>query len=1172
MRPKHATALLLVVVVLAIAATLALRGGRDDASVAHRDVGRDDAAAPSDDVELAAVPEGDGGSTARRATTEDAAEAPALAEVDVPPPAADERALDVVVVWPEGAEPSADLVVYAFARRVSTIDLAGTLGSDAGISRRDVPPVFAELDDPRKTLDSVRDAILDEQPVSLDAEGRWHARLNVPKSRRRVFVQAFGGGVYTRRAAEAFAASDLVTLRPALGATLDVVVRAGEGAENLSLEGASVYAVTSTEAAASMAMGGGGEPALRARKRLDADGRVRFGTLPAGVALEMDMRAEGVAPIDMEVAALAPGETREVELTVAQGARIEGRVLRADGGPASEARVTASIAGRVFGFDDDVIAETTSDATGHFALEHVPDGRIVVRGDADDALESERVQVEITGGRDAVDVEIVLEDGGTLVGVVRRADGLSAAGAPLEAVFDVAHSAGPAGFGALRGARSRTVAGEDGTFRLSGLGDGPFSVRATLEDDAGRALSGRVDGVRPGADEVDLVLRPPLTVSGVVVGPSQEPLAGIHIHGARLVSGALGDVRLDDRGTETDELGRFALEGLVAGRWDLSARTEAFISLESTVLDVEEAIDGVEMRVVPTATISGSVLDPGGEPISGALVEEGADVAAWMREVQRDPGGVTTRTGEDGTFLLVGIRPGTVQLAASAPDLSPTETEGMEVEPGAVLEGVELRLGTGGAIEGVCFDDDGIPASGRVVRVQSATLSQARSGVVGDDGSFRFRGLPPGTYQVVAADPNADMTDDIDGASIATMFQSIDMASVEVVEGETAIVYLGAPPSSPVEVTGRVEQGGEPFAGAMVSWMPRSKQRIERMKVSSTDEDGRYALTLDEPGDYVVTVARLPGGTGQQQTVEFNDTVPLDVSGHERDFEVPGGAIVGRVLGPDERPLAGARVSVMESGGIRTDRMIGGSYAEIETDASGAFSAEGLRPGTYQVAAGGARMFSDSMAAPSRVVVDGISIGENERREGVELRLPEPGAVDVVVRDASGSGVKDAMVFVRDEKGRHTELISTLVTDSDGRARATGLAPGRYTLAARTATDAATESAPIQVVAGETAEASLLLGPGAFVRVILKHKGDAAVPAGRIQVLDAQDRDVTGWLGLSGIAAGYDDETFSRTERRFGPFPLGRYDVIVRGDDGTEGERTVRLTEPGERRVTIVLR
>ncbi|MEM9382477.1 MAG: carboxypeptidase regulatory-like domain-containing protein, partial [Planctomycetota bacterium] len=614
------------------------------------------------------------------------------------------------------------------------------------------------------------------------------------------------------------------------------------------------------------------------------------------------------------------------------------------------------------------------------------------------------------------------------------------------------------------------------------------------------------------------------------------------------------------------------IDGVVAGKWALSVATVEYVTLEDVLLDVEGPVDGTSLVAVRTGTIRGRVVGPDGAPLADARVEQSTDQPDWMAALAREVETARTRTGEDGTFQLIGVRPGKVVLSATSDELSPAETDALDLDPGATLEDVELQLRNGGAIEGIVFDEDGSPASGRVVQVQSATLSVMRPVSTGDDGTFEVRGLPAGSYQLVAMDPSTDMASDMDASGFAAMMDSIDIATAEVVEGETVIVYIGAPPADPVDVSGTVEQSGEPYAGAMVTWMPASKAMYERLKMTTTDADGNYALTLDEPGDYVVSVARMGGATGQQQTVEFSESIPDDTTEFERDFEVPGGTLAGRVVGPDDAPMPGARLTVMSVGSVRTDRMLGGSYAEIVTNADGTFEVSGLRAGSYQVAAGGGTGFGASASASARTVVGDFELSENGRIDGIEVRLSEPGAVAVRVVDATGAGVPGATVFLRDEQGRHTELFSLVVTDRSGVAHCTGLAPGRYTVAARTPTDASNESLPVDVRPGEKAEAEVLLGPGATIVAVLRSKGDAAIPAGSIQVLDSAGRDVTRRIGLTDMQSLYSEAAFSTTERRIGPVPPGRYKVLASTADGRSAKRYVTIDEGGERRVSLVLR
>ena len=262
----------------------------------------------------------------------------------------------------------------------------------------------------------------------------------------------------------------------------------------------------------------------------------------------------------------------------------------------------------------------------------------------------------------------------------------------------------------------------------------------------------------------------------------------------------------------------------------------------------------------------------------------------------------------------------------------------------------------------------------------------------------------------------------------------------------------------------------------------------------------------------------------------------------------------------------------MATGSMRTDRIFGGSYAEVSTDAQGAFEVSGLRAGSYQVAAGGGAVIGASASASARTVVGDFELTENGRIDGVEIRLSEPGALAVRVVDAAGVGGAGATVCLRDEAGRHTELFSMVVTDQSGVANCTGLAPGRYTVAARSTTDASEESTPIEVRSGEKTSTQVLMGPGATIIAILRSKGDAPIPAGSIQVLDSAGRDVTRRIGLTDMQSLYSEAAFSTTERRIGPVPPGRYKVLASTADGRSAKRYVTIDEGGERRVSLVLR
>ena len=63
--------------------------------------------------------------------------------------------------------------------------------------------------------------------------------------------------------------------------------------------------------------------------------------------------------------------------------------------------------------------------------------------------------------------------------------------------------------------------------------------------------------------------------------------------------------------------------------------------------------------------------------------------------------------------------------------------------------------------------------------------------------------------------------------------------------------------------------------------------------------------------------------------------------------------------------------------------------------------------------------------------------------------------------DERGLPVKDAAIFARDANGAVVDRMSGTASDESGNFRYAGLAPGRYTFAARSRTKASQTSAPV---------------------------------------------------------------------------------------------------------------
>lgn len=927
----------------------------------------------------------------------------------------------------------------------------------------------------------------------------------------------------------------------------------------------------------SVATAGQNPTALRAEVAPAADGTFEIRALPVEHDYSLVFSHPRLATVRLEVGALAPGEDRFLELMAREGGHLSGRVTDGSGRPVEGAEVSANLPARFFGLDLSSVREGASDADGRFRLEHVPEGKILVRAEGDGFLPSDTAEVEVDDGGEHAGIELVLDPGGAIEGRVRWPDGEPAPNVPVRLLFDPAFMGGPEALGSLRGASGSATTDESGLFRISGLGRGPFSISATAEKNVGgvtvehRAF---LDGVRPGSTGLQLELSAPVGLTGVVVDGSGEPVTTMQIFARRDTGGGGMSVpttrpRIEDF---EDEQGRFRLDDVRPGTWRIWVNGPSHLSTEPTLVEV--GAETAEVRVVAqkAARASGRVVDPGGVPVAGAQVVEGAGGLNLAALTEGGPPPISDETTLDGEFDLGPLPAGPGSITAIHQEFASSSAMALELLPGEHRSGLLLSLTLGGAVEGVVYQKSGEPAEGRLVTVMSSNVMSGgftqEVAITDGAGGFRVEGLTPGTYQVISMDTGGDMTDESGDLDVGAMVGGMETEIAEVVEGETVYVQLGAPPADPVGVTGRVSLAGEGVSGALVVFNRLGAPLMAGMETTSTDELGEYEVQLPEPGDYLVTVQRVDT-PGRQQTIEFE--VRAGASPSERhDFELPLGRISGILLDGSGDPAAGERVTLVPDGPARSDRLWS-QYSELVSGEDGRFEITGLREGVYRVSAGG--QFLGSGSGRGRVTRSGLRLEQGAAIDSLELVLPEAGSLLVRVRDAEGLPVTGASILLRDAEGRALEPLSFNATDGAGEARISGLAPGEVTVMARTPESASTESGPVTVREGESELVELELGPGVVLLVTMQEReGDREPISAEVTVTDEKGREMTGMLGMSDLNALYSNAGLSPNEHRVGPIPPGRYLVEARsGKLSARKSVTIRGHE-GERKLTLRLR
>ncbi|HZT75052.1 MAG TPA: carboxypeptidase-like regulatory domain-containing protein [Vicinamibacterales bacterium] len=323
-----------------------------------------------------------------------------------------------------------------------------------------------------------------------------------------------------------------------------------------------------------------------------------------------------------------------------------------------------------------------------------------------------------------------------------------------------------------------------------------------------------------------------------------------------------------------------------------------------------------------------------------------------------------------------------------------------------------------------------------------------------------------------------------------------------------AILVRAAQPSIEVRlaraavISGRVvNELGDPIVDARVAAeAPGQAKRAPPLAATETDDAGEFRLGGLAAGSFVVSVV-TNSNAGRRIVEQFGvryssattqtyypaaasaaeaETIAL-AAGEERanvdlvvaadqiggiSYEIGGarprtataprpdatGAIAGRVSTPDGRPLPHAVVRLLGASAPVPDQ-------STTSDADGRYDFDGIAGGRYRIAAA-----KSGYAPPTRsdIVIMGlpmfgagpsVTLGEDEKREDVDITLARLGSVSGFVFDERGDPIQGATVQVlrvRFERGRRRLVPADTArrTDDRGYYRIFDVEPGQYLVSA----------------------------------------------------------------------------------------------------------------------------
>lgn len=496
----------------------------------------------------------------------------------------------------------------------------------------------------------------------------------------------------------------------------------------------------------------------------DADGQFTANNVAAGnllVSADITDLASGAVRTGSVAAVLdTAGATTTVRVLVFAGSgSVEGTVYgeAIDGQPSTVESTLRPVGAGVLVvvFDDregehSFERDARTDASGHFRIEGVPPGAMVVRAVRQETAEQLDVHVPVSAGSTTA-VDLILAGTAAVAGTVLYPNGQSASGVTVV------------------GGTTLTHTDANGRFLIPAIGVGSQRIQA-VDEATGAEAWAQVDVGAPGIVVPTTIVLPGRgSIGGVLRDAGGNVQAGVQVF---LWVGSDGYLS-----TTTDSGGNFVFRDLSLGStYTLAASTpDGDGQRQAVSLDVNGQVLVSDLRLRGLGTITGVVLDADGVSPRAATVVvsyRNFDAYGQLQDVQQtvasdqlvSAGGPGTSTCGarcvDGTTACAGRF--AVQIPAGFPyrvqatssfNGEPAAASGTLHSAGAVDEYC-LTLGASGTVSGTVFLANGQPAAGVPVTYQEAAFGpQPTRGTTTDaEGHYRFTLLPPRPFRITAID------------------------------------------------------------------------------------------------------------------------------------------------------------------------------------------------------------------------------------------------------------------------------------------------------------------------------------------------------------------------------------------------------------------------------------
>jgi Carboxypeptidase regulatory-like domain/Phosphoesterase family len=575
-----------------------------------------------------------------------------------------------------------------------------------------------------------------------------------------------------------------------------------------------------------------------------------------------------------------------------------------------------------------------------------------------------------------------------------------------------------------------------GAYTLSGVPAGTYSVTASATGYTSQTVSGVVVSAGTTTPGVNFTLTANSGISGTV-SDTESPARPVS--GASVVYAGTGSTT-GSGSTTTNTSGLYSFPGLPSGTYSVSVSESGFTTptpQNVTVTSGKTATANFTMAA--NSSISGTVSDTESpaQPVNGATVS----YAGTGTSV----GSGTIQTSSGGSYTFNGVPPGTYSVSVSDTGFTTPAAQNVTVMTSTPLTGVNFTLTANSSISGTVTDSSDNPIPSATIMYAGTGSSTGSGSVTTSAGSYKFSGVPPGTYTISASapgysvPPSQNVTISVNGTATANFV----MAAFSTIQG-----------------TVTDSNGGAGLDGATVTYAGPGGSGT----TATNDANGDYMLIDVPAGSYSVTASDA-GYAPETFTVTVNgstETQPFVLTAGT------AGSIAGSVVDAQtSQPIAGATVS-------------DGIDASVTTDASGDYVIENVTPNTDTVTASKSGYVT---ATTSVTVASSASTQQN-------FSLNEDGGVTGTVTDSvTHAAIPNASVTCTCQGPATT-------TNSSGVYTFTLIAPGSYTITVTATGYTGQTSAPFSVSPGATTTHNFQLVSTAKPLGVVQSFGKAATTAG----------------------------------------------------------------------------